>query len=364
MEIGIVGLPNVGKSTLFNALTKTQNAESANYPFCTIEPNKAIVPVPDNRLEKLAELVNPKKVLHSTVDFVDIAGLVKGASKGEGLGNKFLENIRQTEAILHVVRCFENTDVVHLDGSINPIRDIETIETELILADMQMLERKLERLKKQTKSDKSITAVYDEGKKLFDHLSNGNVASSYENRDSDAAKQLYKDPGLVSAKQVIYCGNVDEDGLMEDNEHVKAVIEYANKQGSAFVKVSAQVEQEIVGLEDAEQLEFLESFGVTQSGMEQVIKEGFDLLRLQSYFTAGVQEVRAWTIHKGWKAPKAASVIHNDFEKGFIRAEVIAYNDFITHGSEAKCRDAGVLKTEGKDYIVKDGDVMHFLFNV
>jgi ribosome-binding ATPase len=364
MEIGIVGLPNVGKSTLFNALTKTQNAESANYPFCTIEPNKAIVPVPDSRIEKLAELVNPQRVQHSTVDFVDIAGLVKGASKGEGLGNKFLENIRQTEAILHVVRCFDNGDIVHVDGDINPIRDIETIETELILADIQMLERKLDRIKKQMKGDKSLVPVYEEGQKLMDHLSAGKLAERYENRDAEIAQSLFKDPGLVSAKKIIYCANVDEDGLLEDNNYVRTVQEYAQNHNSAFVKVSAQVEQELVGLDEGEQAEFLQEFGVSESGMEQVIKQGFDLLGLQSYFTAGVKEVRAWTIHKGWKAPKAAAVIHNDFEKGFIRAEVIAYEDYVKHGSEAKCRVAGVLRTEGKDYVVQDGDVMHFLFNV
>ncbi len=364
MEIGIVGLPNVGKSTLFNALTKTQNAESANYPFCTIEPNKAIVPVPDERLEKLAELVHPKKIIHSTVDFVDIAGLVKGASQGEGLGNKFLENIRQTAAVLHVVRCFENGDIVHVDGTVDPIRDIETIETELILADIQMLERKLERLKKQSRMDKKLSAVVDEGHKLLAFLSEGNLAGNYENKENENALPLYRDPGLVSAKPVIYCANVDEDGLAEDNAFVKAVADYAKKQGSAWVKVSAQVEQELVGLEDDEQREFLESYGVTQSGMEQVIRAGFKLLGLQSYFTAGEPEVRAWTIHKGWKAPKAAAVIHNDFERGFIRAEVIAYEDYIKYGSEAKCREKGVLRTEGKEYVVADGDVMHFLFNV
>lgn len=364
MEIGIVGLPNVGKSTLFNALTKTQNAESANYPFCTIEPNKAIVPVPDTRLQQLADIVNPKRIINSTVNFVDIAGLVKGASQGEGLGNKFLENIRQTEAILHVVRCFDNGDIVHVDGNIDPIRDIETIETELILADMQMLERKLERLKKQARAEKSLQSVYDEGLKLLKHLEEGKLASLYENKESEVAKPLYNEPGLVSAKQIIYCSNVDEDGLMEDNDYVQAVQNYAAAHNSAFVKVSAQVEQELVSLEEAEQNEFLESFGVTNSGMEQVIKEGFKLLGLQSYFTAGVQEVRAWTIEKGWKAPKAASVIHNDFERGFIRAEVIAFEDYIAQGGEAKCREAGVLRTEGKEYVVKDGDVMHFLFNV
>jgi hypothetical protein len=364
MEIGIVGLPNVGKSTLFNALTKTQNAEAANYPFCTIEPNKAIVPVPDDRLEKLAALVKPKRILHSTVDFVDIAGLVKGASKGEGLGNKFLENIRQTAAILHVVRCFEGGDVVHVDGTVNPLSDIETIETELILADIQMLERKVDRLRKQLKTEKSLTTVVEEGDKLLKHLSDGKLALTYPNKSADAAVPLYRDPGLVSGKKIIYCANVDEQGLSTDNAHIKIVKEYAQKQGSAFVKVSAQVEQELVALEESEQKEFLESFGVTESGIQQVIRHGFDLLGLQSYFTAGPQEVRAWTIQKGWKAPKAAAVIHNDFEKGFIRAEVIAYNDFIKYGSEAKCREAGVLRTEGKDYIVQDGDVMHFLFNV
>lgn len=364
MEIGIVGLPNVGKSTLFNALTKTQNAESANYPFCTIEPNKAIVPVPDNRLEKLAELVHPKKIIHSTVDFVDIAGLVKGASKGEGLGNKFLENIRQTAAILHVVRCFENADIVHVDGTVNPIRDIETIETELILADIQMLERKVERLKKQSRVDKKLAAVADEGYALLEYLSDGNLARTYKNKDSENALPLYCDPGLVSAKPVIYCANVDEDGLAGDNDFVQAVADYAANQGSACVKVSAQVEQELVGLEEDEQREFMESYGVTQSGMEQVIREGFKLLGLQSYFTAGEPEVRAWTIQKGWKAPKSAAVIHNDFERGFIRAEVIAYDDYIKYGSEAKCRENGVLRTEGKEYVVANGDVMHFLFNV
>ncbi len=364
MEIGIVGLPNVGKSTLFNALTKTQKAESANYPFCTIEPNKAVVPVPDARVDKIAEIVNPKRVLYSTVDFVDIAGLVKGASQGEGLGNQFLENIRQTEAILHVVRCFDNGDIVHVDSTIDPIRDIETIETELILADLQLLERKLERLKKQSKGDKSLLPVIAEGQKLLEHLSAGQLALTFEFANDDLRETLLNNPGMISAKPVIYCANVDEEGLGVDNAYVQTVREYARKHNSVTVKVSAQVEQELAALEPEEQAEFLESYGVTESGMEQVIRKGFELLGLQSYFTQGVQEVRAWTIHKGWKAPKAASVIHNDFEKGFIRAEVIAYEDFIAHGSEAKCREKGLLRSEGKDYVVRDGDIIHFLFNV
>ncbi|RMH65442.1 MAG: redox-regulated ATPase YchF [Calditrichaeota bacterium] len=364
MEIGIVGLPNVGKSTLFNALTKTQNAESANYPFCTIEPNKAVVPVPDARVDKLAEIVQPKRVLYSTVDFVDIAGLVKGASKGEGLGNQFLENIRQTEAILHVVRCFDNSDIVHVDGAIDPIRDIETIETELILADLQMLERKMERLKKQAKGDKTLLPVIAEGEKLLAHLEQGKLALTYAFTNPELAETLLKNPGIITAKKVIYCANVDEDGLAEENAYVKAVRDYAARHNSATVMVSAQVEQELAALEPEEQAEFLESYGINESGIEKVIRTGFDLLGLQSYFTQGKQEVRAWTIHKGWKAPKAASVIHNDFEKGFIRAEVIAYEDFITHGSEAKCREAGVLRSEGKEYEVRDGDIIHFLFNV
>ncbi len=364
MEIGIVGLPNVGKSTLFNALTKTQNAESANYPFCTIEPNKAVVPVPDARVDKIAEIVNPKRVLYSTVDFVDIAGLVKGASQGEGLGNQFLENIRQTEAILHVVRCFDNGDIVHVDSTIDPIRDIETIETELILADLQLLERKVERLKKQSKGDKSLLPMIEEGQKLLDHLGAGQLALTFAFSNDDLREGLLNNPGLISAKPVIYCANVDEDGLGEDNAYVQAVRDYAEKHNSVTVKVSAQVEQELAALEPEEQAEFLESYGVGESGMEQVIRKGFELLGLQSYFTQGVQEVRAWTIHKGWKAPRAASVIHNDFEKGFIRAEVIAYEDFIAHGSEAKCREKGLLRSEGKDYVVRDGDIIHFLFNV
>jgi ribosome-binding ATPase len=364
LSIGIVGLPNVGKSTLFNALTKAQNAESANYPFCTIEPNKAIVPVPDTRIDKLTELVKPARTVYSTIDFVDIAGLVKGASKGEGLGNQFLSNIRQTDAILHIVRCFDDENVVHVDGSVNPLRDIEVIETELILADVQTLEKKIERIQKQAKGDKIAKAQADEAEDLLKFMNEGNSASLYPEKDKDVIQQLLKETGLITAKNVIYCANVGEDSLAEDNEYVKTVKKYAQGKNADAVKISAKVEEEFIGLNEEETNEFLSSYGVKESGLEKIIRTGFHTLGLISYFTAGPKEVRAWTIHKGWKAPQTAGVIHTDFEKGFIRAEVISYDDYIKFGSEAACRNAGVLRVEGKDYEVKDGDIMHFLFNV
>ncbi|SKA77322.1 redox-regulated ATPase YchF [Desulfobaculum bizertense] len=364
LSIGIVGLPNVGKSTLFNALTKAQNAESANYPFCTIEPNKAVVPVPDVRLDKLEELVNPHRVVHATVDFCDIAGLVKGASKGEGLGNKFLGNIRECDAILHVVRCFENDDVVHVDGSVDPIRDIEIIEAELIMADAQSVENRLERMKKQLKGDKKLQPKVDCCAALLEHLGGLNLASSFDQRDTDVFAEIDKELHLITVKRMIYCCNVDDEGLLEDNKHVQAVREFAAKTSSQVVKINARMEEELIGLEDEEYTEFLESYGVTESGLDLIIRTGFSTLGLICYFTAGVQEVRAWTIHDGDTAPQAAGVIHTDFERGFIRAEVIAYNDYVENGSESACRSKGVLRVEGKDYIVKDGDVMHFLFNV
>ncbi len=364
LGIGIVGLPNVGKSTLFNALTKAQNAEAANYPFCTIEPNKAIVPVPDERLDKLAKLVNPARIVNSTVDFWDIAGLVKGASKGEGLGNQFLSNIRETEAILEVIRCFDNDDVVHVDGSVNPLRDIEVIETELILADVQTLEKKIEKLQKSLKGDKSLKAVLEDAEALLKYMNEGNLASSFPDRDKNTVQDLFNEIRLMTAKRIIYCANVNEDGLAEDNDYVKTVADYSKSKNSDFVKISAKVEEELVGLEDDERVEFLASYGVSESGLEKIIRTGFHTLGLISYFTAGPKEVKAWTIHKGWRAPQAAGVIHTDFEKGFIRAEVISYDDYIKHGSEAACKAAGVMRVEGKEYIVSDGDVMHFLFNV
>jgi hypothetical protein len=364
LSIGIVGLPNVGKSTLFNALTKAQNAEAANYPFCTVESNKAIVPVPDERLFKLAKLVNPARVVNSTVDFVDIAGLVKGASKGEGLGNQFLSNIRATDAILEVVRCFENNDIVHIGGSIDPLRDIEVIETELILADVQTLDKKIEGLQILSKGDKNAKLILEDAEALMKFMNEGNNALSYPERDKETLQALFNDLRLMTAKKIIYCANVDENGLAEDNGYVKAVQEYGESKGADVVKISAKVEEELVGLDDAERVEFLSSYGVKENGLEKIIRNGFHTLGLASYFTAGPKEVRAWTIHSGWKAPLAAGVIHTDFKKGFIRAEVISYNDYVKYGSETACRSAGVMRVEGKEYIVQDGDIMNFLFNV
>ncbi|BBD09812.1 redox-regulated ATPase YchF [Desulfovibrio ferrophilus] len=364
LSIGIVGLPNVGKSTLFNALTKAQNAASANYPFCTIEPNKAVVPVPDERLGKLTELVKPQRVLHSTVDFVDIAGLVKGASKGEGLGNKFLANIRESNAILHVVRCFEDDDVVHVDGSVDPARDIDVIETELIMADVQSLENRVERMSKQLKGDKTLGPKLEMGRKMLAHLNELQPISSFPERDTTVARELIREMAMITAKNVIYCCNVDEDTLTEDNASVAAVRELAEQRGAEVLKINAKMEEDFVGLEESEIDEFLESYGVTESGLTKIIRRGFHSLGLISYFTAGVKEVRAWTIEDGFTGPQAAGVIHTDFERGFIRAEVIAYDDYVANGTEAACRAKGVLRVEGKDYVVKDGDVMHFLFNV
>ena len=364
LSIGIVGLPNVGKSTLFNALTRAQNAEAANYPFCTIEPNKAVVPVPDKRLAELAKLVNPERIVAATVDFIDIAGLVAGASKGEGLGNKFLGNIRETQAILEVVRCFEDEDVVHVSGSVDPVRDVEIIETELILADLETVEKAIQRVEKQLKADKAFKPKLDLLQGLLKHLESGKAARGFFNLEKELDLEVMNELCLLTSKRVIYCANVDEAGMSEDNDHVKRLREMAAGRGEEMVKISAKMEEELSALEDAERDEFLQSYGVTESGLEQVIRKGFDILGLSSYFTAGPKEVKAWTIHKGWTAPKAAGVIHTDFEKGFIRAEVISYEDYIKHGSEAKCRAAGVMRTEGKDYVVQDGDVMHFLFNV
>ncbi|WP_345978106.1 redox-regulated ATPase YchF [Sulfurimonas sp. HSL3-7] len=364
LAIGLVGLPNVGKSTTFNALTKAQNAEAANYPFCTIEPNKAVVPVPDKRLDELAKIVNPERIQHSTLDFVDIAGLVKGASKGEGLGNKFLSNIRETEVILQIVRCFEDENIVHTEGSIDPIRDIEIIETELILADVEALNNRIERLKKQAKADKDAKALMEFAQELAEYLADGQLARNYPEADSEMFAKLNQDLRLLTAKEIMYGANVDEDGLLEDNDFVKAVKAHAEANNCEVIKLCAKFEEELVGMSDEEAAEFLGEMGVEESGLAQIIQKGFDKLGLMSYFTAGVKEVRAWTIRKNTTAPKAAAVIHNDFEKGFIRAEVISYEDFIANGGEAGAKEAGKMRLEGKDYIVQDGDIMHFRFNV
>ncbi len=364
LSVGLVGLPNVGKSTTFNALTKAQNAESANYPFCTIEPNKAIVPVPDERLGELAKIVNPKKIQHSTIDFVDIAGLVKGASKGEGLGNKFLSNIRECEIILHIVRCFDNEDIVHTEGSIDPLRDIEIIEGELIFADIEQLDKKIDRLTRQAKLDKKARPTLELAKELKAHLDDIQPVSTFPKKDDENFIALDNELRFLSKKEIIYGANVDEDTLEEDNNYVELLKTHADEVGADVIKLCAKIEEELIGLDEEETQEFMDDLGVTESGLEKIIKTAFAKLGLISYFTAGVMEVRAWTIHKGWLAPKSASVIHNDFEKGFIRAEVIGYEDFVTYKGDQGSKEAGKMRLEGKEYEVRDGDVMHFRFNV
>ena len=364
LGIGIVGLPNVGKSTTFNALTKAANAEAANYPFCTIEPNKAIVPVPDARLDNIAELVKPKNLIHTAIEFFDIAGLVKGASQGEGLGNQFLGNIRETSAIVHIVRCFDDENVVHVNGKPDPGADIDTINTELILADLQSIEKRIEKLSKQGRTDKSVRPLAECAEQLAKHFGAGNPARSFDGKDSKEYIELNREMRFLTGKAVIYAANVDEAGLSEDNEYVAAVRAIAASEGAEVVKLCAKVEEEMVGMSDEERAEFLTELGAEQSGLEQIIQQGYRILGLITYFTAGPQECRAWTVRDGAKAPEAAGVIHSDFERGFIRAEVIAYDDFIKNNGEQGARSAGVLRTEGKEYVVVDGDVMHFLFNV
>jgi len=364
MKLGMVGLPNVGKSTLFNALTNA-GAQSANYPFCTIEPNVGIVSVPDKRLDALKEMYSPVKFTPATLEFVDIAGLVEGASKGEGLGNKFLADIREVDAIVHVVRCFENDDITHVYGTIDPKRDISTIDLELIFSDMELLDRRIDRTKKLIKGDKKYQTELEFLEALRAHLEEGKPARSYDM--SEEEEEIIKSTPLLSAKPVIYAANLSEDdvkGNIENSPHYKAVCAIAERDGAAVFPICAELEAEISDMPDEDKEMFLSELGLEVSGLDRIIKEGYALLGLISFLTAGQPEVRAWTIKKGTKAPQAAGKIHTDFEKGFIRAEVIKYDDYILYGSEAAVREAGKLAVEGKDYIVQDGDIMHFRFNV
>lgn len=365
MKLGIVGLPNVGKSTLFNSMTLGK-AEAANYPFCTIDPNVGIVTVPDERLTKLTEMYNSAKTTPAVIEFVDIAGLVRGASKGEGLGNKFLSHIREVDAIVHVVRCFEDTNVVHVDGSIDPIRDIETINLELVFSDLEILERRIAKTGKMVKADKSLQKEVDVLQKLKDALEQGISARAVE-FDTPEEKAFVDSLTLLTAKPVLYAANVAEDNLADDgasNEFVQRVREYAAKEGSEVFVLCAKIEEEISDLDEADKKEFLADLGVDGSGLDRLIAASYKLLGLISYLTAGPQESRAWTITKGTKAPQAAGKIHSDFERGFIRAEVVAYDDLMRLGSYNAAKEQGLVRSEGKEYVVKDGDVVLFRFNV
>ncbi|MEM6724939.1 MAG: redox-regulated ATPase YchF [Bacteroidota bacterium] len=363
LKCGIVGLPNVGKSTLFSALSSAK-AQAANYPFCTIEPNVGTITVPDDRLNKLAELVNPQKILPTTIEIVDIAGLVKGAHKGEGLGNQFLGNIREVDAIVHVVRCFDDGNVVHVDGDVDPVRDKEVIDTELQLKDIETLEKRIEKLKKQAKSmDKEIIRQLAFSERLKTYMEGGNSARDFEYEDNEVG--FYHELFLLTSKPVLYVCNVDEESVVDGNAFTKAFTESVAAEDAEIILISAAIEADIAELESYEERkEFLADMGLDDAGSSKLIRACYALLNLITYFTAGEKEVRAWTINDGTLAPQAAGVIHSDFEKGFIRAEVIAYTDYVEFGSESAVRDAGKLSVEGKEYLVKDGDVMHFRFNV
>ena len=363
MKLGIVGLPNVGKSTMFNSITKA-GAECANYPFCTIEPNVGVVPVPDERLDELTKMYNPQKTTHAVIEFVDIAGLVKGASKGEGLGNKFLSHIRETDAIVEVVRCFEDSNVVHVDGSVDPIRDIETINLELIFADIETVNKRLDKARKNLKADKKYQEEIDLLEKILQNLENGISARAIDFNEDEQG--LVKDMFLLTTKPILYIANVSESQLdnRENDELVMKVKEYAKKENAEVIPLCVKIEEELSGLDDEDKKEMLEALGLDESGLDKVIKKSYDLLGLMSFLTAGEPEVRAWTIKKGTKAPQAAGKIHSDIERGFIKAEVVSYDDLISEGSMVAAREKGLVRSEGKEYIMQDGDIVLFKFNV
>ncbi len=363
MKIGIVGLPNVGKSTMFNAITNA-GAECANYPFCTIEPNVGVVPVPDERLDKLTQMYNPQKTTHAVVEFVDIAGLVKGASKGEGLGNKFLSHIREVDAICEVVRCFENPNVVHVDGSIDPIRDIETINLELIFADIETIDKRLDRAKKSLKADKKFQVEIDLLEKIKETLEQGKPARTLNLNEEEL--DIIKDSFLLTLKPILYIANVSEEQLSDaqNDVNVKKVIEYAKNEGAGVIPLCVKIEEELATLDKEDQKEMLDAIGIEESGLDKVIKASYELLGLMSFLTAGETEVRAWTIKKGTKAPEAAGKIHSDIQRGFIKAEIVSYDDLVREGSMLAAKEKGLVRSEGKEYIMQDGDIVLFRFNV